>query len=136
MLLWQPTNPDLQVRKAILGYTPTNFSLQQTTESVQDGHFLRFTLYGFVPCSRTETRTIAHRMGFHPLCNRPPVRIDSYAAFGFRVTVTCKFQRFRTFRDPGSQSSGPLFLRYISKQPTVTLTPIAYTPAFPTGRMA
>ena len=37
----------------------------------------------------------------------------------------------------GSASSGPfILLRHISKQPTITLTPIAYTPAFPTGCMA
>ena len=40
-----------------------------------------------------------------------PVRIASYAAFGFRVTLTCKLSfLLKMVRDPGLIARGPLFL--------------------------
>jgi hypothetical protein len=40
-----------------------------------------------------------------------PVRIASYAAFGFRVTLTCKFHPSDLHLGTRASSSGPLFFR-------------------------
>jgi DNA-directed RNA polymerase subunit RPC12/RpoP len=49
--------PDLLVRRAIQGYRANNANTQEPMKSVQDGSRFRTVLDGFVPSSRTITRT-------------------------------------------------------------------------------